>query len=388
MCACACSAVPGRAGRPPGSVLACLTFPVAPLSFFFVLPPLGLGRPVCCVFLFLLLCAPVVSGVPCFPARSALGLGVLFARPFFSFFLLLFFCRPPPCFFFSYSSFAFFLVFLFQLPCLLFCFFFPLRCVFFFGAGCAVRGRFVSLWLSGVLACGAVGAEPCGALCVLPGAVWRACAWLGSRALLSGAVLRWVLFGCFCCSLLSRAAVFSAVFFALFRAFPWWSVLFRSVWCSAVVRLAVWRRPVALRSNAGFCCAVPFGALPCRGASLGSVLCCLFCCGAWVASCLVCCCGVLLCSVRPWARCCVVLLCRLWSVCCRSLCRVSGRLPFRGTSCVVLCWCACVAALCAVLSRPSGAGWRCVLLPVVLGYLLFGLAVLCLLLVAPGVVFW
>ena len=145
-------------------------------------------------------------------------------------------------------------------------------------------------------------------------------------------------------------------FFALFRAFPWWSLLFWSVWCSVVVCLAVWRGPVALRSCAGFCCAVPFGALPCRGASLGSVLCCLFRCCAWVASCLVRCCGVLLCSVCPWARCCVVLLCCLASVCCRSLCRVSGCLPFSGAACVVLCWCACVVALCAVLSHPSGAG--------------------------------
>ena len=242
------------------------------------------------------------------------------------------------------------------------------------------------LW--GVLVCGSVGAAVCGALCVLPGAVWRGCAWLGSRALLAGAVLCLVLLCCFCCVLLSRAAVFSAgFFFALFLAFPWCSVLFWSVWCSAVVRLAVRRGPVALRSCAGFCCAVPFGALPCRGAALGSVLCCLFRCGAWVASCLVRCCGVLLCSVCPWARCCVILLCCLWSGCCRSLCRVSRRLPFRGATCVVLCWCACVVALCAVLPRPSGAGWCCVLMHVVFACLLLGLAVLCCLLVAPGVFF-
>ena len=236
--------------------------------------------------------------------------------------------------------------------------------------------------------CGAVGTPVCGALSVLPGAVWRACAWLGFRALLSSAVLRLVLLGCFCFVLLSHAAVFSAdFFFALFRAFPWWSFLFSSVWCSAVVCLAVWCGPVALRSCAGFCCAVPFGAPPCRGASLGSVLCCSFRCGAWVASCLARCCGVLLCSLCVWARCCVVLPCCLWSVCCRSLCRVSGCLPFCGASCVVLCWCACVVAPCAVLSRPSGAGWCCVLLPVVFGCVLLGLAVLCCLLVAPGVVF-
>ena len=43
-----------------------------------------------------------------------------------------------------------------------------------------------------------------------------------------------------------------------------------------------------------------------------SVLCCLFRCGALVASCLVRCCGGLLCSIPPWAPCCVVLLCCLW----------------------------------------------------------------------------
>ena len=45
-----------------------------------------------------------------------------------------------------------------------------------------------------------------------------------------------------------------------------------------------------------------------------------------------------------------------------------------------------VVALCAVLSRPSGSGWCCVVLPVVLGCLLFGLAVLCRLPVGLDVV--
>ena len=47
-----------------------------------------------------------------------------------------------------------------------------------------------------------------------------------------------------------------------------------------------------------------------------------------------------------------------------------------------------VVALCEVLSRASGAVWCCVVLPVVFGCLLLGLAVLCCLLVEPGVVFW
>ena len=46
-----------------------------------------------------------------------------------------------------------------------------------------------------------------------------------------------------------------------------------------------------------------------------------------------------------------------------------------------------VVALCVVLSRPSGAGPCCVVLPVGFGCLLFGLAVLCCLLLGPGVGF-
>ena len=62
----------------------------------------------------------------------------------------------------------------------------------------------------------------------------------------------------------------------------------------------------------------------------------------------------------------------------------SGLFLFLCSACAVLCWCACVVALCAVLSCPCGAGWCFVLLPVVFVCLLFGLAVLCCLLVGPG----
>ena len=127
-----------------------------------------------------------------------------------------------------------------------------------------MRCQFVCLWLWVVLVCGAVGAALSGALCVLLGAVWHACAWLGFRDLLSGAVLRLVSLGCFCCVLLSRAAVFSACFFlrcsvpsvvvppvlvcvVLGRgvscsltwpcsvAFLCWLLLRSAVWCSAVL---------------------------------------------------------------------------------------------------------------------------------------------------------
>ena len=186
------------------------------------------------------------------------------------------------------------------------------------------------------------------------------------------------------CFAVVRCCVLCCFFLSLFPALPWCLGLFLSLSCFAVVLLAVRCGLVALRPCAGFCCAVPFSALLCRGASLGSVLCCLYCRRALVAPCLVCCCGGSLCSVCPWARCCVVLLCCLWSGCYRSLCRVSERLAFRGAPCAVLCWCACVVALCAMLSCPCGAGWCFVLFPIVSGCLLLGLAVPCCLLVGSG----
>ena len=155
VCACACPAWPGRAGRPPGRVLVPLTFPLAFLgSLFACSAPSGLGLPclwllsvffcffsaflfpfppslrLCCVLLCVFsgpgcfgpwrLVPPpfppplVLSGVSCFPVARGL-------------------CAPPPPFFF-------FLCFLF--------FLFP-----FFFASCAVRGWFVCLWPSGVPAC-------------------------------------------------------------------------------------------------------------------------------------------------------------------------------------------------------------------------------------------
>ena len=57
------------------------------------------------------------------------------------------------------------------------------------------------------------GAAVFGVFCVLPGAVWRACFWLGSCPPLWGTELCWVLLCFFCCALLSCAAVFSADFF-------------------------------------------------------------------------------------------------------------------------------------------------------------------------------
>ena len=240
-----------RAGL-PGAFWCASPFPVAALSLFFVRPPPGLGRPVCCVFFFLPFVRPrclrrsVVSGPGCLGPWRLVRLHPLF-----------FLFQPPqPQFFFLLLGGLF--------PAFLFVFF----------SGCAVRCRFVCLSLWVVLVCGAVGAAVCGALCVLPGAVWCACAWLGFPALLLGAVLCLVLLGCVCCVLLSRAAVFSAGFF--FRvvpclsvvvppvlvcvvlgrsvscclawpcrvAFLWWLLLRCAVWCSAVPWCVSWFRAV------------------------------------------------------------------------------------------------------------------------------------------------
>ena len=105
VCACACSSWPGWAGQPPGRVFGAphpSLWPVQVRSLF-ARPPQGWGCPVCaccCVFsffFFLPLCAPPLPGVPCFPARGSLGLGVLLSLP-----PLL--PHAPPLFFFTSLS--------------------------------------------------------------------------------------------------------------------------------------------------------------------------------------------------------------------------------------------------------------------------------------------
>ena len=131
VCACACPAWPGRAGRPPGRVLVRLTFSLAVLgSLFACSAPSGLRLP--CLWLLLFFfsfllpppcCALVVSCFACFPTLGALGLGVLSPPPFFlappqpllslafAFSGCLGPLRPPPPFFFLcflFSLFPFF----------------------------------------------------------------------------------------------------------------------------------------------------------------------------------------------------------------------------------------------------------------------------------------
>ena len=224
----------------------------APHLFMWPLCPSSLFGPLrawvalfAVVFFFLHLCAPVVSGVACFPARGALGLGVLFAPPSFLSFSFFPFSRPLLVFFFLLLCVlfvAFFLVYFFPLLCLLLFFFPALFVVFFF-------------FLVQVVRCG-VGLCVCGCgvcWCVVLLALWSVVRCVFCLVLCGVLVLGWVLRPCcpppFALGLVGLFLLFSAVvcccvfcwffFFAFFRAFPWWSVFFWSVWCSAVVRLAV-----------------------------------------------------------------------------------------------------------------------------------------------------
>ena len=106
-CVCACSSWTGRAGRPPGRVLVRLTFLCGrSLCALCLLGPLRAGAALFAVvsgfffsfsFFFCFFCAPAVSGVPCFPARDARGLGVLWSSgPPLLFFFLFFSSFAPP----------------------------------------------------------------------------------------------------------------------------------------------------------------------------------------------------------------------------------------------------------------------------------------------------
>ena len=171
VCACARPSWPGRAGRPPGRVLVRSLFVRPPpgwgcpvcgccwvfLFFFFpVAPPLSpafpvfrpgvpwalasCGPPACpppCLLFFL---RPLVSGVPWFPARGALGLGALWSSPLAPLFVFFFRPLPPPPFFFACGAPVFCLFPLF--------FFFFRRCLFFFclGVFLSVLNRINLFW--------------------------------------------------------------------------------------------------------------------------------------------------------------------------------------------------------------------------------------------------
>ena len=296
VCACACPAWPGRAGRPPGRVLVRLTFPLAVLgSLSACSAPSGLGLP--CLWLLLVvffsfsppppslrhrcvllcvfsgpgclgpwrLCPPplpsppppdVVPGVSCFPVSSGL-------------------CAPPP--FFSCSSFF--------------------RCFFFF----AGWGGFVCLGPFGVPACASVMLSLsllCVRWLVLRGV--RCCTWLSS------AVSCWVLVSCFCGAVL------------------------------------VW----------------PHGSPPCRSACCVLVFRCpVLCSVALCCRVVVCCCALLLVCVVACASClfpaAARLLCVFWGV---VLCVPCPLRPLR--CCAALCWCPFVVLCVSSVLFLVGL-WRC-----------------------------
>ena len=173
LCAPVVSCVPCFPARGALGLPVFLSPPPPPFVFFLSAFPRS--------FFFLLLrfffCAPVVSGVPCFPARGALGLGALLSS-------------PPPLLFFP--------------SCLLLasCFYFPCLCL----AGGAVRGWCVCPGLWGVLVCALVVMSlsllfvRCSlAPLALAGVVWCCLSCLGvcCGAWLSSVAFWWVLVSCF-----------------------------------------------------------------------------------------------------------------------------------------------------------------------------------------------
>ena len=355
----------------------------APHLFLWLLCPFSLFGPlrawvapfaVVAVFLFLFFLSLVRPSCPWRSVCSgpgALGLGVLLPPP-----------HPPP--FFSAPRLGFFFSSL-LLPCVLFVAFLFVffRCLvsFFFVCCCAVRGQFVCPGLWGVLVCVAVCTAVCGVLCVLPRAVRCACAMLGSCALMSGAALWLVLVCCFCCVLLSRAGVFSAGFF-LRCSLPCRGVpCCLGPWCVLLFGVALSRCVLVLVSVALCCLEL------CRAVVRLWVLCCVVRFLAVLGSCLVssaavaCCC-----ALSALGRGAVLSCCAACGPCAVVPCAV-----FLGASFFVapLVWC-CVGVpvyLLPVWCSLTPLASCCVLSPVVFGCLLFGLPVLCCLLVAPGVVF-
>ena len=360
-CACVCvRALLGWAGRAglPGAFWCASPFPVAVLVALCPLGPLRAGVALLLLFLGFfftpLLCAPLVSAVPCFPALGAFGLGVLWSYPLLPF-VSPFFSSPLRICLFFFSGF--------------------LASLFFFScfAGCAVPG------------CRVAGCGAC--WCVL---LWALCFGWGPCA------------GALRCSVpLACASPFCFVAYCVVCA----------RWCraggvalplsaSGGCRVVLPARPLQRLARGVFFFASGLCWL-CPPPPPGGWLCCpvlwfvvrrvVWCCGLWCVLCCVRCCVACLCSCAVVCCCCGVLLscvaafsAGFFFVLFLAFPWCSGLFLFLCSGCAVLCWCVCVVALCALLSCPCGAGWCFVLLSVVFACWLLGLAVLCCLLMGPG----
>ena len=339
-----------------------------------------LARPPSFAFLFFPLCAPLVSGVPCFPARVPWALASC-GSPARSPFVLSPSPAPPP-FFSSRLARLFFVCFLF------FCFLLLL----FFGRCVPVLrcwGWFVCPWLGGVLVCVAVAcfcwagflrraAAPC-CRCLVPCRGLWLCSVLGC-----GAAFFW------CAACRAVCCCLRRVFLVVLCCFV------RAGWCCVLLPVVAgcWLLGLVARCCFPVACVVvgaptwPRGLLPCCvlwfvAVPRSPVLCPVFCgavllCGAvlWCHAVrfpllvvLVC---VLSLSVRCCVALCVVLLvpcdvvcpCVLWCLPWRSVVWWCCPLVWHGVSwhlavlcCVLWCcvalWCR-AAGLCCVFSFAAG----------------------------------
>ena len=250
--------------------------PAFPWAFVFF------SSPVSFCFFFPPLCAPVVSGVPCVPARGALGRGVSLSLP-----------RPPP--FFSFLPVCFFFL---SVPCR--------------WCGAGLVGASWAVGCAGVCFGGAVAVVAlCAVLSRPSGAGWCC-------------VVLPVVFGC----LLLGLAILCCLLAGLVGVFRWCCP------CLAAWLAVLW-----------------FGVV-----CLGAPLPCVVFCGA-----VLFCGGVLLCSAVCLCRC----LCLLFVSCrCGLLCVLLGVVmcvpcPLRPVPCcAALCWCPCVvlSAWSALFLVPGAVG--------------------------------
>ena len=379
VCSCACPSWPRRAGRPPRRVLVRLTFSCGRSSCAVCLfGPLRAGVALFIVAGFFYFsfpcCAPVVSGVPCFPAQGTLGLRVLrSSRPplFFAFGFL----SPSaptvsgvPC---SSARGALGLGVLWSSPppALLFLMFFGLfRFVFLFF--CAP--------LSLVIRCFPSGVPWALALC---GPAARPPSVFFSSSLVPPPFV-------FCFARCAPVFV-SFLFFFLFLFLPLFSSSLVCPLCGASAGLCV--------LGCGVCWCVLLWVLCPGGGRSALALCRWVLPGCACSVCGVACRVAVFRFVLCFARCCVACLCEAWFLlraaapCCRCLAPCRGRWLCSVLGCgAALLWCAACRAVCCCPRRVLlvvpccfvRAGWCCVLLPVVAGCWLLGLVACCCFLLA------